>query len=494
MTNEILVTCFADLKDSTPMTERLGHIDVAPFREEFLRVGEILATDIGGDYIKNIGDNNMVTFRDIQASFIYAAQLQQFYEQQPNYEKAPLTCRIGLYLGVVDKSQHDAFGSGVNQAARVEGKCVPGDVWINDQLVSDITKVWGETNTPKYFKSQGLHELKGIEKPAKQELFSFNWHEYLEDHPENSLASLVRDHLQYASVRLPNLPLHDLARKPSVIWPVTPRDGVNAIHCGQIEIIRLLAMLGSSVYVLIADCGVINNRPRTYSEKFKEEIERYAGRRGIKNIQYGFMSDLFQPRCEGCDQFHRHFQTVVSQLKLEDLIAINYKTYEPEVKDAVNQLPTLDFLHPALTIAAVLHVSDQIHVPDREDSKCAVIAGFDENIQWESALASIPGCRGRFGVLLNPILEKKEGNFQGHQTENWPLYFSWDKCRDDMDIYNSASWLTKLHLYLYNFPSRYVKINGKDFSPKDWQDDRQFENSVNKNELAKQVFDNILSI
>ena len=82
-------------------------------------------------------------------------------------------------------------------------------------------------------------------------------------------------HFGEASITPANARLADIASLPLIIWPVVPRDGVNAIHRGQLEIIRLLAMMGSKVHVLIADCGVAENYPRPYSEEFRKMIDDY---------------------------------------------------------------------------------------------------------------------------------------------------------------------------------------------------------------------------
>ena len=135
------------------------------------------------------------------------------------------------------------YGSGVNQASRVEGKAIPSSVWLNRDLFDAVDKLWGSSTALHFLSSEGEFELKGITNPPKQELFSFNWRVYVKTHPENSLCASVFNHFQQASVVISNLNVADMASQQSVIWPVTTRDGVNAIHCGQIEIIRLLAML-----------------------------------------------------------------------------------------------------------------------------------------------------------------------------------------------------------------------------------------------------------
>jgi hypothetical protein len=63
----------------------------------------------------------------------------------------------------------------------------------------------------------------------------------------------------------------------------------------------------------------------------------------------------------------------------------------------------------------------------------------------------------------------------------------------DMEKYNLTIWLTKLHLFLYHFPSPSIKIGDIWFSPEDWQSDPEFEKRIDKEALAKDVFNKILT-
>lgn len=483
--HEYAVTCFTDLKNSTAMTEELGAKVMDPMREEYLRVGKILANNCGGTYKKNTGDGYVIVFNGIEAGFRFAAQLQQYYHPQPNYSKEPLVSRVGLFLGVIGNTFDDVFGSGVNQAARTEAAANPGEILVNQDLARGVEKIWAKDKTDRFLSRAGQYEFKGIRDPV--ELLNFNWQEYIKEYSEGSLSSLVFKHFGEASITPANARLADIASLPSIIWPVVPRDGVNAIHRGQLEIIRLLAMMGSKVHVLIADCGVAENYPRPYSEEFRKMIDDYIPKRNLKAFDYHFMSDLFIPGCKGCSNFHRHFQDVISKLTLEQLLDINRKGHK-DVMDAINAYPTLDFLRPALTIASVLHLSDQF------GGKCIVVAGYDELKQWEGAHTSIQAARNQFGVLFNPILNTKQG-FQGHQKKDWPLYFSWDQIYRDMDNYDLAVWFTKLHLFLSSFPAPSVVINGVSIFPDVWQDDSKAEEQlfkkVDKVHLAKHIFNQI---
>lgn len=487
MSNNICVTCFTDLKGSTALTEQMGHEKFRKFRVEYLRIGKILSDNLKGNYVKSIGDSHMLTFDDPIISLQFAAHLQQYYEPQTNFCTHELESRIGLFLGVVDQDVSDVFGSGVNQAARVEGLCPPKEIWVNKEFVDAVSKIWGQPKAKKYFLTKGDFELKGIITPPTQELFSFDWQNYMKEYPKYSLANLVLKHFQEASIITSNLRIEDISSKAAIIWPVVPRDGVNAIHRAQLEMIRLLTILGWSVHVLIADCGVTKSFTKVYAEKFKNSIEDYAIKRGMRNFEYSFMSDLYTPKCNNCDVIHKYFQSVISSLTLENLLDYNHKEYSDEVKEGVKKAATLDFLHPALTISSIMYLCES------KPNKCIVVVGHDEHIQWEGVHASIPDTRSKFGVLFNPVIKRKEG-VQAHQTKNWPLFFNKESIVSAMGEFNLEEWLIKLHLYLPNFPAKSVKINNEELTAIDWAPDKPFTRSIDKHSLAQEVFEKILSI
>ncbi len=323
MSNEMAVTCFADIKNSTPQNEQLGNEGFAIIRDKFLEVGKQLAINCNGNYVKSIGDCHMVTFNSLDDPFKFTSQLQQYYSPSNCYDIPPIRVRIGMYLGVVDARTDDVFGSGVNQAARVEGHAAPNEIWVNKELFTAISKVWNRYKAEKYLTSKGKFELRGIKDPPKQELFSFNWTNYVQDFPDKGLQQLVFEHLQNASIVPSNFTVTDMSTHNYVIWPVVPRNIVNAIHRGQLEMIRLLTILGWRVHVLIADCGAIDNTTRQYSEIFQREIVRYAKLRSMKNFNFSFLRDLYEPGSSNCQQRHRLFQSVISDLTLNDMLNIN---------------------------------------------------------------------------------------------------------------------------------------------------------------------------
>jgi len=226
------VTCFTDLKDSTALNQQLGNREYALFIDDHLFVGKALAKLSGGKHIKNIGDAHMVTFESAQDSLYFALRMQEYYADKPCLSRIPIGLKVGLYLGVVDPIEADAFGLGVNQAARTEGKAEAGQVIINKQLFETIIDIWGEERAKKYFITIGEHELKGITRPPRQELFSFDWQLYGHDNPLDGQSKLVFEHLYQGQVEASNLYPRDLSRPGIVIWPVVRRDIVNVIHIG----------------------------------------------------------------------------------------------------------------------------------------------------------------------------------------------------------------------------------------------------------------------
>ena len=173
--------------------------------------------------------------------------------------RRPLKLGVVLCLGQVQRTETGVLGSGAEQAAHVLSKARAGSIIINTALFENLKEQWGAPKAGKYFTLLRQHEMKEISLHPIQELFSFDWQEFKNNYPEHSLAKLVFQHLRQGKVEAPYLSIKDLSKSGVIIWPVVPRDVVNAIHRGQAEIIRLLVILGWKVHLLIADCGAPNN-------------------------------------------------------------------------------------------------------------------------------------------------------------------------------------------------------------------------------------------
>jgi hypothetical protein len=384
-----------------------------------------------------------------------------------------------MYLGTVTPIGEDVLGSGVNRAARTEGKAAPGEVLLNKRLVEEIERVWGESGVEKYLSLIGTPKLNGIKDP--QELFSFDWQQYGYDHPDVGQPKLVHEHLRKASVEASMLEAEDLARPGTLIWPVVPRDILTAIHRGQTEIVKLLALLGWNVNLLIADCGARNNYDRTYSSGFSEKVLHYVEGRGICGVNVAYLSDFFDPTFEGYNRIQAIFRNITADLTLKDLLDINNKEYSDDVKEEIKRSATLDFLRPALSIAAVLYLVETA------GQKGIVIAGADEKIQWERAY-DIPNTRGNIGVMMNPIL-KADPTHQTRQSRNWPSWPSPEALLREMNSNNNLAWWTfNLHAFVPSFPATGVIIGEQIVQPQDWTSELTPPENVRIEDLVEHVW------
>lgn len=147
------IIMFADIVDSTSLTERIGD---AAFRERArsldnrLRavIQEHAGTAIEG---KLLGDGVLATFgsatQAIAASLAFAGAA----------EATQLQLHVGLHAGDVIREKDNVFGGAVNIAARISALSAAGEV-----LVSDVVRALARTSAGVGFEDRGDHVLKGI--------------------------------------------------------------------------------------------------------------------------------------------------------------------------------------------------------------------------------------------------------------------------------------------------------------------------------------------
>jgi class 3 adenylate cyclase len=157
------IILFADIADSTALTERMGD---AAFRAKARALDDALRSvvrDNGGAAIdgKLLGDGILATFP--AASHAIAAALTLEAAAAPT----GLGLHIGLHAGDVLR-EHDArgqsnvYGGAVNIASRISALAAPGEV-----LVSDIVRGLARTSAGVTFEDRGEHLLKGIAEPQR---------------------------------------------------------------------------------------------------------------------------------------------------------------------------------------------------------------------------------------------------------------------------------------------------------------------------------------
>jgi class 3 adenylate cyclase/pimeloyl-ACP methyl ester carboxylesterase len=152
------IILFADVVDSTALTERMGD---AAFRERAraldVSLREII-TDFGGAVIdaKTLGDGVLATF--LSASQAIDAALRC----GATGGDAGLPLHIGVHAGDVIREQNNVFGGAVNIAARISALSAPGEVLVS-RTVADLAR----TSAGVTFEDRGDHALKGIDDPQR---------------------------------------------------------------------------------------------------------------------------------------------------------------------------------------------------------------------------------------------------------------------------------------------------------------------------------------
>ena len=152
---------FADIADSTALTERMG--DTA-FREKAreldteLRgvISEASGTPVEG---KLLGDGVLAVFTSARQAIEAALRCATAGDE------AGLPLHLGIHAGDVIREGNNVYGGAVNIAARISGASAPGEV-----LVSDTVRGLARTSAGVSFDDRGEHTLKGVE--GRQRLFA----------------------------------------------------------------------------------------------------------------------------------------------------------------------------------------------------------------------------------------------------------------------------------------------------------------------------------
>jgi class 3 adenylate cyclase len=159
------IILFADIADSTGLTERLGDEgfrDRARALEAELRrvIGGAAGTVVEG---KLLGDGLLATFRAASPAIDAALRCSATGFAQG------LLLHIGLHAGDVIRERDNVFGGAVNIAARISALSTPGEVLVS-RTVADLARTSSEVS----FMDRGEHTLKGIAEP--QRLFAVQPH------------------------------------------------------------------------------------------------------------------------------------------------------------------------------------------------------------------------------------------------------------------------------------------------------------------------------
>ncbi len=160
------IILFADIVDSTALTERLG--DDA-FREKArdldgaLRavIREHSGTPIDG---RLLGDGVLATFASARQAIEAALACGKAGDD------GGLPLHLGLHAGDVIREENNVYGGAVNIAARISALSAPGEL-----LVSDTLRGLARTSAGVRFENRGERELRGVSEPVR--VYEVRWGE-----------------------------------------------------------------------------------------------------------------------------------------------------------------------------------------------------------------------------------------------------------------------------------------------------------------------------
>ena len=147
------IILFADIADSTALTERLGD---AAFRTKARDLDAALRAVIrahAGMPIegKLLGDGVLAVFTSARQAIDAALACAR------SGDAAALPLHLGLHAGDVIREDNNVYGGAVNIASRVSALSAPGEV-----LVSDTVRSLARTSAGVQFEDRGEQTLKGV--------------------------------------------------------------------------------------------------------------------------------------------------------------------------------------------------------------------------------------------------------------------------------------------------------------------------------------------
>jgi TolB-like protein/class 3 adenylate cyclase len=118
-----------------------------------------------GRIVKRTGDGSIIEFRSVVDAVRCAIEIQNgLIERNAGVpEDRRIEFRVGIHVGdVVEESDGDLMGDGVNVAARLEGIAAPGAICLSEDAYRQVRDKIKET-----FVDLGDHSLKNIARPVR---------------------------------------------------------------------------------------------------------------------------------------------------------------------------------------------------------------------------------------------------------------------------------------------------------------------------------------
>lgn len=144
-TDKQLTILFADVCGSTRLYETIGD---AKARDTVARCINLMteATERNrGTLIKTIGDEVMVTFRNVDDATQAAAEMQENITEGLIVDGRDIQIRVGFHVGPAILDKGDVFGDAVNVAGRMAGQAKAGQILTTAATVSQLGPLWEDS-------------------------------------------------------------------------------------------------------------------------------------------------------------------------------------------------------------------------------------------------------------------------------------------------------------------------------------------------------------
>jgi class 3 adenylate cyclase/pimeloyl-ACP methyl ester carboxylesterase len=152
------VILFADIADSTMLTERMGDTAFRAKARELDSAMRTVTEECEGTTVegKLVGDGVLAVFTSARQAIEAALRCGRAGES------VGLPLHLGVHAGDVIREKGNVYGGAVNIAARIASESAPGEV-----LVSETVRSLARTSAGVAFEDRGEHSLKGIAEPQR---------------------------------------------------------------------------------------------------------------------------------------------------------------------------------------------------------------------------------------------------------------------------------------------------------------------------------------
>ena len=159
---QLAAIMFTDMVGSTLLAQRDERSALALI-EEHERLARPIAEAHHGRLVKSIGDGLLIEFPSALDAIESAVELQARARARNQPPAAvPLTLRIGIHLGDVQRRGDDILGDAVNVAARVESMAEPGGICLSASVFAQVRH-----KVPYALEPLGARAMKGVREPME---------------------------------------------------------------------------------------------------------------------------------------------------------------------------------------------------------------------------------------------------------------------------------------------------------------------------------------